>query len=349
MASPAWVVSARPVVDRHRSARASPREPGTARRWTGPARSAWSTARIGPGATRQRAGSASSTSTPWLRSIADGHVDVGLRRHGLAVVEQVEARRRTGPRPGAAPRRTGSSRRRRPRPGRRARGPSPCTVNGSAGPRRSRTPSVAQRVEHLADRPGAHVGVAVERDRPRRPAPATGGTKRVTVPARPQSTVAAAREGAGRDRPVVAGRVDVDPEGGQRPCHQQRCRASAGHGVRRTDRPRARPVPARDWSGTCCRAERHRARTGPSAYGAGQGSVVGRLALVTGAAYRGARAQRSAQVCLGDPRLGVGLFGQLAWPRGVRRVRLAGRARRHPACPRCRPRPGAARPSSRRS
>ena len=174
-------------------------------------------------------------------------------------------RRRSGPRPAAAPRRTGWTPTRPARPARRAPVPTPATVNG----RRSPLDADAERAqggEDLADRSAAHVGVAVEGD------------------------VAVGQPGHGRHEPrdgAGQAAVDVDPSGQRgrrdaasrrrrcrcgsraRPAHppSARCRASAGHGVRRWVRRPGRPGPARGWSATCSRAgtpprARVRVRTG---------------------------------------------------------------------------------------
>ena len=113
-----------------------------------------------------------------------GHLDMGSGRHRLAVVQHVDALVEAGPREQqrgdelAGPRRVEGD---LPAP----TDPAPWTVNGNRSP--DPDAEGAQGVEHLADRAGPHVGVAVEGDRSVREA-GHGGTKRVTVPARPQST-----------------------------------------------------------------------------------------------------------------------------------------------------------------
>ena len=132
--------------------------------------------------------------------------------------------------------------------------------------------------------------------------PATGGTNRITVPARPQSTCGVAgRSGAGRDRPVVARRCRrATPSAVQRRGHQQ--------GVARAQRPAydGRAVGER---GEHQRAVGQRLAAGQrrprvdraGARGAGHGSRARRR--VTRAAYRAAQVE-----------LGLGA----AWPRGGR-------------------------------
>ena len=144
----------------------------------------------------------------------DRHVDVGQRGHRLAVVADVDALVVPG---------AGEQQRRDELAGRRgvdddlaAARPRRCraTVNGSVPRPSSSTVDAegAQGVEDRGHRPGARVRVAVEaRPRPSASA-ATGGTKRITVPASPQSTVAGPAQRARGDRPVVARGVDVGAE-----------------------------------------------------------------------------------------------------------------------------------------
>ena len=151
--------------------------------------------------------------------------------------------------------------------------------------------------------------------------PATGGTKRITVPARPQSTSASALHAAGRDRPVAVVRV-VDPgaQGGQRGGHEQGVARAQGTSYDARAGRRSRPAPARGWSATCCRAA---TRPGPPGWigrGAGQGSV-------TRAPYRG-------QECMALASLAS---RWASWarrrPRGARPTRPGGRARPGRAVP----------------
>ena len=196
--SPGWVVRGRPVADRHATAGGGGRGRGTARRWTGRARSAWSTAATGPGATAHRLASVSSTSTPCCAQHRDRHLDVGERGHRLADVADVDAgvvagageqqrrdelRRRAGVdhhraaghRPACrAPRtagRRGRRRRRRPRARRSAVSISPTgrmphvrvAVEGDAPVRE--TGHRRHEPHHGAGQAAVDVGVAVERRR----------------------------------------------------------------------------------------------------------------------------------------------------------------------------------------
>ena len=181
-----------------------------------------SSARTGPGATCQRLGSPSSTSTPWPAQQRDRHLDVRHRRHGLAVVEDVDALVVPGAR---------EEERRDELRGRRRVDHDLSARHGAATAHgeRQRAPAVvvdrhaeaAQRGEHLADRAGAHVRVAVEGDRPAR----QGRDRRHEPqhrPGQPAVDRGVAVERARRHRPVVAGGVDPGAEGGQRGRHQRR-------------------------------------------------------------------------------------------------------------------------------
>ncbi len=150
---------------------------------------ATSTARTGPGATRHRSGSASSTSTPRVAELVDGHLDVRQRGHRLAVVADVDAlvvagRREQQRRDELAGRRGVDG-----RPRRRAPSRAPTTVNGrvprssssisTPRPRRPCRTSCIGRVRACGS-PSKITGPSASA--------ATGGTNRITVPARPQST-----------------------------------------------------------------------------------------------------------------------------------------------------------------
>ena len=78
--SPAWVVERGQSRTVTRAAGRRRPAPGTARRWTGRARSVVDGAAIGPARPATDCGSASSTSTPWRAQHRDGHVDVRQRR-----------------------------------------------------------------------------------------------------------------------------------------------------------------------------------------------------------------------------------------------------------------------------
>ena len=171
----------------------------------------WSTARTGPGATRQRCGLGVVDLDPVLAQHRHGHVDVGLRRHRLAVVAGRRRPRRSERRRAAAPRRTGWSPRRRARPARPAPRRRRATVNGRPvaldAARRGRAgrrgPRRSGRVRMWGS-PSKATGPSASA--------ATGGTNRITVPASPQSTAPPPVEGAGRDPPVVPGGVDRGTE-----------------------------------------------------------------------------------------------------------------------------------------
>ena len=145
---------------------------------------------IGPGATTQRFGPESSTATPRARSIATVISMCGRQGTGRPVVPHVEPLGDSGRRRAAARRRTGST---RTRPCHR-----PATEAGVAVQRERQCSSASssirgadrrQRGEDRAHRAAVGLLVAVE-GRPAPPASAaTGGRKRITVPASPQSTV----------------------------------------------------------------------------------------------------------------------------------------------------------------
>ena len=305
----------------------------------------WSTARIGPGATRQRSGSESSTSTPWLTEHRDRHLDVRTRRHGLAVVQEVEPLVET--RPGEQ-----EGRHELARPGRvEDDAPAPHVTGAVDGEREGvaldRDPERPQGGEHLADGSRPHVGVTVERHGSvgesghRRHEPGDGAGEPAVDPA-------AADQAPGIDAPVVS--VGVERErparSGRRP--SAGCRASGGRGVRRTDPSASEASTRARLVSDLLPGSETVARTGPRACGAAHGAVVGG-ALVTAAGYRAARRTRvsSGGPWRPAPRPVPAAGG--AVPRGVRRGPPAGPARRRPACPPCRPRPAADHPSSRRS
>ncbi len=153
----------------------------------------------------------------------DRHLDVGEGRDRLAVVTDVDAVVVAGAR--EQQRRHELRRRRRVDHDRAARHP----ALAADGERQRPAPSVidhdaerGQRGQHLADRPVAHVRVAVERDRAvdqarhRRQEPHDrAGQAAVDIGGH------GGRRGERRDRPVVALGVDRRTERGQRPRHQQ--------------------------------------------------------------------------------------------------------------------------------
>ena len=85
---------------------------------------------IGPGATRQIVGPGVVDLDAGLAQQRDRHLDVRQARQRPPGVPQGQALARTARRRAAGRRRTGSTPTRRRRPGRRARDPRPCTVNG---------------------------------------------------------------------------------------------------------------------------------------------------------------------------------------------------------------------------
>ena len=323
-ASPAWVVAAAsrgtvtaPAGDQRPAARN-----GAALDRSGSI-SVVDGARSGPGATRQRFGLGVVDLDAVLAQHRDGHLDVRQRRHRLAVVAHVDALVEARRRPAAAPETNWLERRRvdgRPCPPRHARR-RPRTVNGSA-PRPSSstaTPSVAQR--RAAPRRSA--GCARAGRRRRRPAPsasaATGGTNRITVPARPQSTVGA----AGRTAPGVT--IQSSPAVSTRGAERGQ---AAGHqlGVARAQRP-AYDGGAVGERGEHQRAVGQRLEPGSGHVGVAPGPCATRGAARGRAGHRRSVAERarrpaSAQVGLGD-----------AWPRAwpARRRCLASRRTSRPA------------------
>ena len=280
-----------------------------------------------PGATRHRFGSLSSTATPCSRSAADGHLDVGQGGHRLALVDHVHTLGVPPARPAAAPRRTGWRPRRRSPP---ATGVPSRAAHGERqrrrGPRpRSAHPRPRSAPEHLGHRSGAGVRVTVEGDAPRASA-ATGGTKRITVPARPQSTeVAAAALRRARTSPVRWCRPASPGRSGRPP--SARCRVSAALGVRRRDRPRAPPAPGRGWSATSIRAGRR-------AHGPDHARRARATARQGGDARSRPEAMRPGTWQRAGPRASPG--GWHGAPRASLRRRRGGHARRRPADPRCR-------------
>ena len=140
---------------------------------------------------------------------------VPAARRAVRTMPLVEPRRR----PAAARTRVGWRRRRRWSP--RRRRPARCRAR-SAAARRSRresirTPDRAQR-RRSADRAGGSGRTGRRRRRPaRRPAPATGGMNRMTVPASPTSTLAGPASGRGRTTQRSSSAVDTWPPIARRP------------------------------------------------------------------------------------------------------------------------------------
>ena len=203
----------------------------------------------------------------------------------------------------------------------------------------------AQRAEHRCHRALPGVRVAVEAHRRRRPAPATGGTNRITVPASPQSTVAAAaqrRRASTSQSAVVDVARSTRAQGAQRRGHQQgvaraqRCGA-AGDVVRR-----ARPARGSGWSATCCPGRTTRASTGPGGGGSRPVEPIGMLRLDRLQLRPRGRAACASVLA---PRGGSG--GRLA--RAALSPGHGGRGRPARACPRCRRRRGAGRRAGRGS
>ena len=204
-----------------------------------------SSAVTGPGATRQRLGSASSTSTPWRRSSETVISMCGIDGTGLPSCS------RSTP---LSYLRAGQQQRRDELRGRRgvdddlAAGHRARSADherqGAATLVVDRDAEATQRGQHLADRAGAHVRVAVEGHRPAR----QGGDRRHEPqhgPGQPAVDVGVAVEHAWRHGPVVTGGVHVRRRGTSGPPPSATCRATAGPGVRRSGRRPARPAPGR--------------------------------------------------------------------------------------------------------
>ena len=228
--------------------------------------------------------------------------------------------------------------------------PWPSTVNGSAPrpsssistprPRSPRRTSCIGRVRACGS-PSKITGPSASA--------ATGGTNRITVPARPQSTVAAPRIGPGvtfQSSPSVS---TAAAQGGEGLRHQLRV-----PGTQRTSYD-ARPVGQRGQHQGAVRqglgaGQGDGRADGPEAWGAGQRSVVF-CSLIAPSVSLAARPRRRVSrrwTC------GQGVPGPWppcagAWPRASRCRPRAWPARRRPACPRCRRRRAAGHRASRRS
>ena len=255
----------------------------------------------------------------------------GSDGHRLAVVAYVDALRRSG-RPASSSAETNcddadaSMTTVPPRHRARRRGPRTAARRG----RRRRPRRRARAARRAPRRSGAlrMCGSPSKDDRRRwtgrRPA------ARTASPCRPGRSRPRRRRsnGAGRDRPVVAGGVDRRAERGQGVRHQQRCRATGARGVRRTGRRRSRPAPAPGWSATCCRAARPTASTGasgarrrPGVGGPGRrhpGQAIGRVSRACAAASLASRRAACAR-CL---RLAATSFAAAAGPPGDARLAL---------------------------
>ena len=131
----------------------------------------------------------------------------------------------------------------------------PCRVNGSRSPS-IRAPSARSASSTVPIGRSRARGSPSKRTGPSASA-ATGGTKRMTVPASPQSTVAAAAQAVVRaDRHVLAVDRDRDAEGAQRADHQRGVAGGQRAGDGRRVRRRAPRAPGRGWSPTSSRARR---------------------------------------------------------------------------------------------
>src|SRR4051794_22594243 len=269
----------------------------------------WSTARTGPRETRQRLGSPSSTATPWARSIATVIATCGCEGIGLPSCTTSTPWSKRAPASSRAETNwLEPEASRTTRPPRTL--PAPRTVKG----RRSPSTTTPRDLSAVSTSPTGRARMWGSPSNATGPSasPATGGTNRVTVPARPQSTsVCPVR------RPGVTAQSSPEVSTGT----PSDVRASA---ISRVSRDRRAP---RTTAGASASAPSTRARlvsdllpgsdtspcTGPRARGTGHGRLVDG-ALLTGAAYRGsvgrAGRDRSAEVGLGDPRLGPRLTRQ---------------------------------------
>ena len=265
--------------------------------------------------------------------------------------------RRSGRRPAAARRRTGWTPTRRGSTCPPRTDPVPWTVNGSRSPS-IRTPS-APRASSTSPTGRVRMWGSPSKATGPSASPATGGTNRVTVPARPQSTATPPVSATGRHPPVGAGRVDGGAQRGQGAGHQQ----GVARGQRTTDHARAvgqrAPAPGPGWSATCSRAARRPPRPDHrrTARATGDRRSAGRAARHGGAVRRRSAHRRSVPSAPGsvvssggpwrpEPRRGPG--GPAPWPRGGRPWPRAGHARRRPDAPRCRRRRSAGRRPARR-
>ena len=338
---PGWSRAASP--GRAPGRRWSSRASGTARRWRGRARSS----------RRSRGswtGPRSSVSRPRLdldavlAQAGDGHLDVRERRHRRTLV--AHGHPLVVPRPGEQQRGDELARRRR----RRSR-PSPPRTPPGAGDgeragcrgrrRRSSTPS-PRRASRTADIGRVRACGSPSKATAPSASAATGGTNRITVPARPQSTVAAVQRGRG-DQPVVRRGVDGRAQRGQRRGHQlgvARAQRTAydGRAVgqrRQHQRAVGQRLGAGQLDARVDRVVRDRRR--PQALGVSRGRVLPRTRGYWPSDFAASLACE----------LGLATRGGL--PRGARRSRRASPARPPRGDPRCRPRRGAAHRASRGS
>ena len=274
--SPAWVVCCGQPGTRHPPRRSPARRPGTAPRWTGPARSlpvdARDRARARPASGRR---SGPRRRRRPRRRLAQHLAPSCPRAAGSGGLARVRAASTPSSNRAAAEQQGAdelAERRRRPSsPGRRARagaahgeGQAVAPSSSMVTPRSRRAPRI-EAIGRIRAR-----GSPSKRMSPLA-RPATGGRNRMTVPASPQSTWAGPRSGPGVDPP--AGHPWTNP-GTQRPQsgdHQLGVTGlqGAGDGARPVGegREHERPVGLRLAAG-----DRTVARTGPLANGAGHGS-----------------------------------------------------------------------------
>ena len=319
-ASPAWVVRARPVAHGHRAAGDQRPARGTARRWTGPARSRASTARTGPGATapavrrrcrrpRRRARAASRRSCRCGGATAPACRRGGRRRPRRSGRRRAAARRRTATdaeasiddRAAAAPRRVPrtvngsvprpSSSTRDAEAAQRRRAPRRSgAVRACGSPSKATGPSASAGDRRHEPHHGAgQPAVDRRRRRSKRPGVTAQSSPAVSTPV-PSAVSAAAISSVSRER---SARRTTRRAVGERGQHSARLVSDLRPGQRDARR-----------------------RPGRAACGAGQRSAWSVIARSVST-----RAERSAEPSDLAASLAsqLGLAGAGAWPRGVRR------------------------------
>ena len=312
-----------------------------------------STARTGPGMHAPPVRLAVVDLDPVLAQARDRHLDVRERRHRLADVAARRRPRRSGPRPAAAPRRTGSRRRRRSSPVRRAPRRGPTTSNGSV-PRPSSSTRTPTRAGRSGPRPSDASGRAGRRRSARsrcsaRPPAARSASRCRPVRSRP---CAAASNGPGvtcQSSPVG---VDRRAERRERSRHQLR--------VTRAQRP--------SYDGGAVGEGSEHERTVGQRLRAGQRDASPAPASGRAAPARGRLLFRVHEERLARPLRAIAVpwrsfsrstsrpaaprawhRGRAASPRASRPWPRGGHARPRRACPRCRRPRASARRASRRS
>ena len=215
-ASPAWVVA---PASRARSTRppvtAASARNGAALDRSGSMR--WSTGFTDAGRDRPAVGLGVVDLDAVLAQHRDGHVDVGQRGHRLAVVADVDARRRSARRPAAAPRRTARTPRRRSR----------------------RVPPRTEPVPRTLERQRAAAAVLDRRRRGRAGRPSTSPIGRVRMCGSPSKATGA----DGQRRPPAARTASRCPASPQSTCASRSKAARASPPSRRRRCRRAEPSP----------------------------------------------------------------------------------------------------------